>query len=100
MIHFSCDRCQCVIDAEIEVRYVVRIEVQAAVEPPETGNDDGQHLVDLQDLIDRMDPAEFEELHQRAYRELKFDLCQSCFQKYELNPLGVDEVKPVGFSDN
>ena len=33
MIHFSCDRCQRTIDSEDELRYVVRIEVEAVMDP-------------------------------------------------------------------
>ena len=33
MIHFTCDRCRQSIDPEEDLRYVVRMEVQAAMEP-------------------------------------------------------------------
>ena len=35
MIHFSCDRCKRMIDPEDELRYVVKLEVSAAMEPLE-----------------------------------------------------------------
>ena len=33
MIHFTCDRCKREIDPDLELRYVVRLEVQAMMEP-------------------------------------------------------------------
>jgi hypothetical protein len=33
MIHYSCDRCKRLIDTEEELRYSVKLEVSAAMEP-------------------------------------------------------------------
>lgn len=100
MIHYSCDRCQRLIDAQKEVRYVVRIEVQAAVEPPDLDSDEAVELNELQLILDEMDQTEFDNLQKRAYRKLKFDLCDECHQAYSANPLALEASTTLGFSDN
>ena len=60
MIHYSCDRCKRTLDAEQDLRYVVRIEIHAAMEPVEVDEfeDDRDHLVEIQEILERLDDAE------------------------------------------
>ena len=56
MIHFSCDRCKRVLGND-ELRYVVRLEVQAMVDPVdgEELDDDRDHLLELHEILERLD---------------------------------------------
>jgi hypothetical protein len=77
MIHHSCDLCKRTIDTEQDVRYVVKMEVYAALDPAldETDNDrDG--LQEVQDL------------------------CPECRKKFLKQPLGRAPVKQFDFSQN
>lgn len=111
MIHYSCDRCRREIDPE-ELRFSVVIEVQVAIEDgPLSGigalNAGGvgvdsslAELGELQELLQQFDDDEREEISQRAYQHRQYDLCSDCQREYLKNPLAVDAIAKVGFSEN
>jgi hypothetical protein len=100
MIHFSCDRCKREIDPDTELRYVVRLEVQAMMEPSEIDvEDDRDHLLEVQDILARLDDAD-DNVAEEIYQRRRFDLCPSCYRKYMKNPLGRDGVPHLNFSKN
>ena len=49
MIHYSCDRCKRVLDPQNDLRYTVRIEVQAVMDPLNDYelDDDRDHLMEI-----------------------------------------------------
>ena len=49
MIHYSCDRCKRPIDAENDLRYVVRLEVEAVMIPmhEHENQEDRDHLLEI-----------------------------------------------------
>lgn len=98
MIHYSCDRCGKNIDPEMEVRYIVRIEVQASCES--CGNESDDHLLDLEEIIERLEDSECEAISEEVYHRRKHDLCSGCYQEYKRNPLAMEPQIPIGFSDN
>lgn len=102
MIHYTCDRCKRRIDPTKEIRHVVRIEVQAVLEPLpyDEFEDDRDHLIEIDELLDAMDLEDEELLQDDLRRQLQFDLCSDCFRKYLRNPLGLDVSLNVGFSSN
>ena len=54
MIHHSCDLCKRLIDTEQDVRYVVKIEVYAALDPAlDEADDDRDGLQEVQDMLAR-----------------------------------------------
>jgi hypothetical protein len=57
MIHFTCDRCKRVIDPEQELRYVVRMEIEAAMDPIHESEpaDDRDHLLEIDEILERVD---------------------------------------------
>ena len=59
MIHYTCDCCKRSIDPERELRYVVRVEVYAAIDNvDDDGDDERDHLQEIQDILERLDDAE------------------------------------------
>ncbi len=104
MIHFSCDRCKRTIDAEDELRYVVRIEVEAVMDPmnEQEALDDRDHLMEIDEILERVDAADCPEIGDDVYQKRRFDLCPQCFRKFTQNPLGRERQAsaPLGYSQN
>lgn len=101
MIHFTCDRCKREIDPDVELRYVVRLEVQAMMEPCEAEvEDDRDHLLEIQEILERMDDQLDENIGEEIYQRRRFDLCPKCYRKYIKNPLGRDSMAQLTFSKN
>ncbi len=99
MIHHSCDRCHKMIDNEVEMRYVVWIEVQAAIDPV-ASDEDEDNLLDLDEILERLDAADSEQISQDIYRRQRFDLCADCHRQFLENPLGSETKASVQFSQN
>jgi hypothetical protein len=102
MIHYSCDLCKRPIDAEEDLRYVVKIEVYAAIDPVEveTGADDRDHLQEMQEILQRMEEAGSDAVGDDVYQQLRYDLCPECRKKFAKNPLGREASKHFDFSKN
>ncbi|TWU00228.1 hypothetical protein Pla108_11750 [Botrimarina colliarenosi] len=99
MIHFTCDCCGRAIKQACETRYVVRLEVYAAIDDdPNPGADESDHLEEIEDLLERMDDLD-EEDDQNLYRQVRYDLCHDCRERFLLNPLG-RAVARTGYSEN
>ncbi|MBM4000027.1 MAG: hypothetical protein FJ297_10905 [Planctomycetes bacterium] len=103
MIHYSCDRCRKTIDPKEEVRYVVRVEAHAAIEPQDDFADDTDrdYLGEIQDMLE-MGSSDDDALadDDAPARSATFDLCPACFQKFVRNPLGCETHAQLGFSTN
>jgi hypothetical protein len=101
MIHFTCDCCKRSIDPERELRYVVRVEVYAAIENvDDDGDDETDHLQEIQDILERLDDAEDAEIGDDVYHKVRYDLCSTCRARYVKNPLGRLAMQELGFSQN
>ena len=63
---------------------------------------DRDHLEEIQDILERMDDSENDQIGEDVYQQLRFDLCPECRKKFLKNPLGRDilAAKMVGFSKN
>lgn len=99
MIHHSCDRCHKMIDTDVEMRYVVWIEVQAAVDPA-AADEDEDNLLDLDEILERLESEDSEQVSQDIYRRQRFDLCSDCQRQFVQNPLGQESKTLVQFSKN
>jgi hypothetical protein len=104
MIHFTCDRCNRVIDLEQELRYVVRMEIEAFMDPihEEEPQDDRDHLLEIDEILERAGCDTDESIGEDVYKKRRYDLCPQCYRKFKANPLA-REKKPVtamGFSHN
>ena len=102
MIHYSCDRCKRMIDPAQEVRYIVKLDVQMAFDPAEVDEpeDDRDHLAEIQELLESVDPEELELGIESAEQPRTFDLCPQCYRRFVQDPLGLEAGLRVGFSHN
>lgn len=103
MIHFTCDACQRPIQSEEETRFVVRVEIFAALEDEaECDLDDSDHLQDIEDLLEQMDDLQdaMGESDERLYKQVRYDLCEKCRTRFLRNPFGQPARKQLGFSSN
>jgi hypothetical protein len=102
MIHFSCDRCKRSIDSEDDLRYVVRIEVEAVMDPlhEHEPEDDRDHLLEIDEILERVDAADCPEIAGDVYQKRRYDLCPQCFRKFIQNPVGREKKVSLGFSQN
>lgn len=102
MIHYSCDRCKRMIDPEDELRYVVKLEVSAAMQPLDDGEaeDDRDHLLEVQEILERLEASEDDAIGEEIYQKKHFDLCSHCYREFIKNPLGREQPVHLGFSSN
>jgi hypothetical protein len=103
MIHYSCDRCGRPIDPQDELRYVIRLEVEAVMAP--LGNqvvedEDRDHLMEIHEILERHQDAADPLADDEGYQRQRFDLCSECHRKFVRNPLGKDNAKQLDFSNN
>lgn len=99
MIHYSCDRCRRRLEGD-ELRYVLRIEAQAAMDPSiQEPEDDRDHLQELQEILERIENDESAGVGEEIYQRRRFDLCPDCYRKFAENPLGIG-ASAFGFSKN
>jgi hypothetical protein len=96
--------CKRQIDPDDDLRYVVKMEIYAAFDPAAVNEDedDRDHLQEIQDVLERLDDAEDDQIGDDVYQQLRFDLCPECRRKFLKNPLGRQSsiAKVVGFSKN
>jgi hypothetical protein len=102
MIHHSCDLCKRLIDTEQDIRYVVKMEVYAALDPAlDQADDDRDGLQEVQEMLARMEESDNGELvEDDVYQSLRFDLCPECRKKFLNHPLGREAIKQFDFSQN
>lgn len=102
MIHFTCDRCKRVIDSEQELRYIVKMEIEAVMDPIHENEpqDDRDHLHEIEEILERLDLSDDEALGTDIHHKSRYDLCPSCFRKFSANPLSRDKKPALGFSHN
>ena len=101
MIHYTCDGCKRRIDATDELRYIVRLEVYAALDPLEDeADDDRDHLQEIQEVLERLDDPREEDVCDEVYHQERFDLCRDCRQRFVQNPLGRPAPTQLDFRQN
>jgi hypothetical protein len=85
-----------------DLRYVVKLEVAAAMDPQAADelDDDRDHLLEVQDILERLDDADDDQIGDEVYQQMRFDLCPSCCRKFRKNPLGRELSKQFDFSKN
>ena len=101
MIHFTCDCCKRPLDPESDLRYVVKMEVYASLDPSDNGlDDDRDHLQEIQDILERIEDAEDDQIGDDVYSTMRYDLCRECRAKFLRNPLGQSQLAQFDFSPN
>jgi hypothetical protein len=101
MIRYSCDLCKRDLDAEEDLRYVVKMEIFAAMNTS-TDDDDSDPLEQMQDLIERQEDVADEAIGEDICQQFRFDLCPECREKFVKHPLGRENFVAAiaGFSKN
>ena len=61
MIRYSCDLCKRDLDPQHDLRYVVKMEVFAAMDTAGNDDDDNDHLQEIQDVLESLDDADDEQ---------------------------------------
>jgi len=102
MIHYACDRCGRVLDPEEDLRYVVKMEIYAAMDPlcVEDGDDDRDHLLEIHEILERVNDTDNDGVGDDVYRKVRLDLCDECHRKFVKDPLGREPAAQFGFSQN
>ena len=103
MIHYSCDRCGRTIDTTEELRYVVRMEVEAVMEPiadEQVDDDDRDHLMEIAEILERSDAEQDPLIGSGVYERKRYDLCCDCHRKFMKAPVGHYATKQLDFSQN
>jgi len=90
------------IDPAKEIRYVVRIDAQAALDPLPNDelDDDRDELLEIDEMLQSLALEDEDSLLDDAPQQLRFDLCSECYRKFLQDPLGVESALIVGFSSN
>ena len=85
-----------------DLRYVVKMEVFAAMDTASEEEDDNDQLQEIQDILQRLEDAEDDKIGEEVCQQLRFDLCPECRRKFVKNPLGRENftAKVAGFSKN
>ena len=101
MVHYTCDGCQRPLDPQEDLRYVIRMEVYAAMDPlGDELEDDRDHLQEIQEILERAEDVEDEQIGDDVYQQVRFDLCCDCRRKFIRNPLAFSSRKQLDFSNN
>ncbi len=101
MIHHTCDSCKRAIDSKNSVRYIVRLEVYASLDPVEEDlTDDRDHLLEIHDILEHLDADEDAGIADEVYHKVRYDLCGDCRRRFVENPLGRPASQQFDFSQN
>ena len=102
MIHYTCDGCRRAIDPAEELRYVVKMEIYAAMEPigGDELEDDRDHLMEVHEILERNFADGSECVSDDVYQRRSYDLCSECHKKFVKNPIGREPAPHFGFSSN
>ena len=102
MIHYTCDRCKCEINPDEELRYSIQVEIKAVFDTPDNviDDDDTDHLLELHEILERLEDEESDSMGDDVYQRRRYDLCCDCFRQYQKNPLGRESGLSLGFSAN
>ena len=101
MVRYSCDLCKRDLDAEDDLRYVVKMEIFAAMNAFED-DDDNDPLERFEDMLERQEDFADDAIGEDVCQQLRFDLCPDCRAKFVKHPLGreIFAAAVVGFSKN
>ena len=101
MIRYTCDLCKRDLDPEVELRFVVRIEISAAFDPIDDGRDDDRdYLQEIQDILERLEDAESDQIGDEVLQQIRLDLCPDCRKHFLNRLLARESAKLFDFSKN
>jgi len=102
MIHYSCDRCGVAINPNTDLRYTVKIEAYAAMDPAcdFEEEDERDHLMEIHEILERLDDESDPNIGEEVYQKTRLDLCPECARKFLGDPLGRKASQQFNFSSN
>lgn len=102
MIHFSCDICGKEMSNAERDRYVVRVEIQRANDGWELVEEDidEDHLQKVSEILENEEMAGDPEFGCDAPVHIRFDLCESCRERFLRNPFDCQSASKLNFSEN
>lgn len=103
MIRYTCDLCKRELDPESDLRYVVKIEVFAAFDPPSAVDEEGDrdHLQEVQEMLERLEKIDDSHLSEDVYQQVRLDLCPECRRQFLKLLLKREAARSTyGFSNN
>ncbi len=62
--------------------------------------DDRDHLLEVEEILERMEDSESNLVSDDLYQRRRYDLCAECYRRFIKDPLGHDARAQVGFSQN
>lgn len=68
--------------------------------PEEESDNDRDHLQEIQDILESLDDAQDGQIDEEVYRNVRFDLCSECRNRFIKNPLGRAMSQQLDFSQN
>jgi hypothetical protein len=101
MMRITCDLCGKELPDGAE-RHVVHIEIFAAHEPALLTEEDldEDHMEAVSELLRDMEELAEVENPEPATRQIRYDLCPRCRQRFLRDPLGREAAQKFDFSEN
>ena len=62
--------------------------------------DDRDHLLEIQEILERLDDSDSDLIGDDVYQKRRFDLCPECYRQFIKNPVGRETPAHLGFSQN
>jgi hypothetical protein len=87
----------------LELRYVVRLEIEAVMSPIDShvvDDEDRDHLMEISEILEHAEDAESSAIGPGVYERRRFDLCSECHRQFTRAPLGKKSAKSLDFSNN
>jgi len=110
MQRFFCDSCGKELVSGTDSRFVVRMESKKVCEATGlteddlTGQDDPDHIDAMDELLARADDSDGDdtelELTPVIASPTEFDLCKTCYCRFQTDPLGLNRSRKMHFSSN
>ena len=105
MIHFSCDRCQRAIDSREEFRYIIRMEVKAALDSSDSdvhmdAEADRDHLMEIHEILELAEDMDSDLIDDGVYKQMRYDFCPECYREFLKNPMAREKPVECNFSKN
>lgn len=100
MVHYTCDMCGKPLQAEEDIRYVVKIEVYTACDAMEMDDEMSEELEEMDENDNDDDDDPLDMLENGEYKTFRFDLCTKCHEKYLQDPLSIKSWNRTRFSQN
>lgn len=84
------------------MRYVVKMEIEATIDPSRQESADDEHdcLLEMDHALERLEEEFGDDGESIVFERKQFDLCPECYRKFIKNPVGREKMVPFGFSHN